>query len=333
MLRELLIALVVATPFGLGLATGDSRAPGPVFRFEDPDIVESSGLAFVDGLVATVNDSGDEGRVFAVDPRTGRTVGVTRWEPEPDDVEALAPSGQGLWVGDIGDNPGDRETISVFEVPVGPGDRTTVVDPIRLRYPEGARDAEALLVHPATGRMLVVTKDFFGGEVFEAPAHLSPAGVNRLRSLGRVATAVVTDGAFFPDGDHLVLRNYGQAAVYSWPRLEELGRVDLPEQQQGEGIAVSEDGRILISSEGKRAPVHEVALSPELEAALAGPSPSEGSTPSPSSDPVSREGAELPEEEPARRDPTQWLIGTGLLVVALLVLLRALRPDKADPPR
>ena len=48
-----------------------------VFRFADPAIVESSGLTVADGLVSTVNDSGDSARVFTVDADSGRTVGVT----------------------------------------------------------------------------------------------------------------------------------------------------------------------------------------------------------------------------------------------------------------
>ena len=49
---------------------------------------------------------------------------------------------------------------------------------------------------------------------------------------------IATDGAFFPDGRHLVVRDYGRAVVYAFPVLEAVAEVDLPEQQQGEGIAV-----------------------------------------------------------------------------------------------
>ena len=103
---HLLLGAVVTVPFLLGAAAGVPDAADEVaFRFTDPDIVESSGLVAVDGLVVTTNDSGDSGRVFAVDPATGATVGVTRWATDPEDVEALAPAGPGhVWVADIGDN-------------------------------------------------------------------------------------------------------------------------------------------------------------------------------------------------------------------------------------
>ena len=64
-----------------------------MFAFQDPAIVESSGLvALGDGLFVTTNDSGDSGRVFTVDD-DGETVGRHRLvRHHPDDVEALAPA-------------------------------------------------------------------------------------------------------------------------------------------------------------------------------------------------------------------------------------------------
>jgi hypothetical protein len=98
--RRAALAVAVALPFLLGAAAGAPDPTGtPVLRFGDPDIVESSGLAFTattrGGLVHTVNDSGDSGRVFTVDTATGSTVGVTSWDGDPVDVEALAPSVRG----------------------------------------------------------------------------------------------------------------------------------------------------------------------------------------------------------------------------------------------
>lgn len=321
-LREVLASLVVAVPFGAAvLAGGAADQPRPDFRFADPAIVESSGLVVADGLVVTVNDSGDEARVFTVDPATGETVGVTRWNAEVTDVEALAPAGDGqVWVGDIGDNAAARDTISVTRVPVGVGDRTVEATTYRLGYPDGASDAEALLMHPVTGRLYVVTKGVFGGVVHVAPEELQEGRVNPLRRVVRTMP-VVTDGAFLPGGDHVVLRDYSRAVVYAFPSWEEIGEVTLPEQRQGEGIAAAGSDRVLVSSEGQFAPVYDVAL-PELAAATPEPSPD------PTEQPTlrSREGRELPEEEPREADHGQWLLGVGLAVVAMLVLLRALRP-------
>ena len=330
-LREAATAVVVVVPFGLGLSAGATvDDPAAVFRFKDPAIVESSGLAVLpDGRFVTVNDSGDEARVFTVDPATGRTVGVTRWDGAADDVEALAPAGPGaVWVGDIGDNTEERAGVQVVRVPVGDGDRSVAGERVTLVYPNGPANAEALLAHPGDGRLVVATKDVFGGTVYASPSGVRPGDTVTLEELGGVIP-VVTDGAFFPDGRHLVLRNYAIAMIYSWPDLEQVGRLDIPPQQQGEGIAVDADNRVYVSSEGIRSPVLEVELPARLADAVAGvepEEPEESSTPEPSDEPTPVSGEEVPEDEdgwPA--DAFPWLIGAGLLVVAVVVLVRSLR--------
>ncbi|QZY29558.1 hypothetical protein [Nocardioides coralli] len=330
--REAVVALAVAAPFALGLSAASvEQEPQPWFRFEDPAIVESSGVALVFGMMVTVNDSGDEARLFVVDPETGETVGTTRWDAEVEDVEALAPALDGrVWVGDIGDNAKARDTISLTRLSVGSGDLTVAGDTFELAYPDGPADAEALLAHPTTGRLVVVTKNPLGGRFFLAPRSLDPRATNELRPRDR-ALPLVTGGEFFPDGRHLVLRNYGRAQVYSWPGLQPVGDlIDLPSQEQGEALTVLPDGTLVLTSEGARAPVLRVPL-PASVTREVGLQPTDAAEPSPlPEDPSpstrSRVGEELPEEEPGPRDPTQWLIGGGILAAVLLVLWRALRP-------
>jgi hypothetical protein len=324
-MRDRLLAGVIVVPFALGLSAGASPDRGQVaFTFQDPEIVESSGLVVQDGLVLTVNDSGDSGRVFAVDPATGRTVGVTRWADHPTDVEALAPAGGGeVWVGDIGDNTGSRDSVQVARVPVGRGERTAEVATYDLTYPHGAADAETLLVDPRTGRLYVATKSVFGGRLYAAPATLSADRPNPLRPVGDVLP-IATDGTFLPDGEHLVLRDYSQAVVYAFPSMERLAAFRLPRQDQGEGIALAADGSLLVSSEGQRSDVLRVPLPEAVRRALepAATTPSV----SPSSGTVPRPGGATPADTGTDRPMWPWLVTgvAGLGVVA--VLLRSLRP-------
>ena len=324
-LPEAGVALAVALPFGLGLTAGAAGDEEELLRFADPAIVESSGLVARAGLLQTVNDSGDEARVFTVD-RTGRTVGVTRWDADPVDVEALAPGPHGrVWVGDVGDNSAERDSITVISVPVGRGEPTGRAESFRLTYPGGATDAETLLAHPRTGRLYVVTKGVLGGQVLAAPRHLDAGADNRLRPVGR-ALALATDGAFFPDGRHVVVRDYTRAVVYTFPGLRPVGEVPLPRQQQGEGIAVADDGRLVVSSEGLHAPVYAVDLPPRVEGAVTG---AEEPEPTPSTSPSGDErepGPTAPDDAAVQPDVRSWLIGAGVMVAMVVVLLRALRP-------
>lgn len=329
-MQHLLAGLAIAAPLALGVAvTPPPPAGHEVFRFDDPAIAEASALVVQDGLFMTTNDSGDTGRVFAVD-RRGRTVGVTHWSDDPTDTEALAPGGPGfVWVGDIGDNDARRSAIEIARIPVGRGDRTVTPTTYRLVYPDGASDAETLLRNPRTGRLYIATKSIFGGVLYAVPDPLDQAHVNRLKPVGRVLP-VATDGAFFPDGRHLVVRNYTTAVVYAWPSLQPVGSFALPDQRQGEGISVAGDGRVYVSSEGARAPVLEVTLPPAIRAAVQ-PAVSEGaSTPAPSASsspsPDTSRPADPAEVEPTGRDAWPYLMGGILAVIALLVLLRALRP-------
>ena len=324
-MRDRTLALLVAVPFVLGLASSaHAERPTPVFRFQDRAISESSGLAWLPGdLVVTVNDSGDSARVFVVDARSGRTVGTTTWDGRPVDDEALAPATlDQVWVGDIGDNLAARDSIRVTLVPVGRGDRAGSLASYELRYPRGrSYDAETLLAEPTTGRLFVVTKSALGGRIFAAPKELKADRPNVLRQVG-VAPPLVTDGSFVPDGDRVVLRDYSRYVELSYPGWRMLTQRALPPQRQGEGLTVTDDGRLLVSSEGTRQPVYAV------RDPLAPPPPTTSAPPSPTASPssISRTGEELPEEGPTARDPSGFLIGAGLATVALVVLWRALRP-------
>jgi len=215
--------------------------------------------------VVTVNDSGDSGRVFAVDPATGETVGVTSWDAEPTDVEALAPAGPGhVWVADTGDNRHVRDSIEVLRVPVGRGDSSVRPTSYELVYPDGAHDAEALVRHPLTGRLHVITKGVFSGTVYAAPPRLRADRPNALVAVGE-APGIVTDATFLPGGGGVVLRTYTSAHLAAYPSWEPVSSWDLPDQDQGEGLALA--GRdLLVSTEGARSQVLRVPLPAEARA-------------------------------------------------------------------
>lgn len=265
-LRRAALGLAVAAPFLLGAAAGGDEGAETAFRFADSDIVESSGLAVVGPLVVTTNDSGDGGRVFTVDPASGQTVGVTSWSGEPVDVEALAAAGDGhVWVADIGDNRHVRDSVEVLRVPVGRGDRAAEPAPYELVYPDGAHDAEALLTHPVTGRLFVVSKGVFAATVYAAPARLRPDRPNRLAPVAQ-APGLVTDASFLPGGGAAVLRTYSHAYVVGFPTWQPVTSWELPEQDQGEGVA-ADGADLLVSTEGVGSTVLRVPLPAEARAA------------------------------------------------------------------
>jgi hypothetical protein len=269
MRSRLLAAILVCLALPAPARAQEGGEATVTLRLQDPRIYESSGLALSrrhQAVLWTHNDSGDDPRLYAVGAE-GRTVAtLTLAGVDARDWEALAAGrddrGQpALFVGDIGDNQGLWPDVSVYRVPEPArlGDTTVPAVRYRLRYPDGAHNAEALLVNPRSNRLYVATKDVAGGGLYRAPARLRPGQVNTLRRVASVPP-VVTDGAFTPDGRGFVLRDYQAAHLYRTGGRR-AGSFELPLQFQGESITVAADGRsVLAGSEGPESEVWRVPI-------------------------------------------------------------------------
>ncbi|MGW6457790.1 WD40 repeat domain-containing protein [Streptomyces sp. NPDC055078] len=250
-------------------AAAPATAAGSDFTIEDPRITESSGLAASrahPGIYWTHNDQ-DEPRVFAVDSRTGKTVATVtlRGVGKPRDMEAISIGRDGnVYVGDIGDNLNGswpHVWIYTFPEPKALRDMTVRATQYTVKYADGPRNAEALMVHPTTGRVYIASKNEDGGGLYEGPAKLTATGTNTFRRVGEVPW--VTDGAFSPDGGELVLRSYFSARGYAWKngRLGADHRVKAPVQGQSESVTYTADGKALMfGTEGERSEVERVGL-------------------------------------------------------------------------
>jgi hypothetical protein len=306
-LRFQLVVATIAIGGALLVADEAPRAP-TLLTFQDARIDESSGLVDLGTTLLTVNDSGAGPELYVVDKRTGETVGRTTYTTdEVVDVEALASGPDGsVWVADIGDNGGTRMSVAVYRLPrPAPGERTVAATRYDLAYRGGPKDAETLLVHPRTGRLFVVSKGLFGGEVLAAPARLDPDAVNVLRPVGETR-GLVTDGGFLPDGRHVVLRTYSTASVLDARRWNDRASMALPDQPQGEGLAMVASGdRMLLSSEGHRTDVLSVPLDRTMLAAVAEPA-----------DPAAADSADAAAAEPGGAAPEE---DSDLRVVGLSV--------------
>ncbi|MFE5772780.1 WD40 repeat domain-containing protein [Streptomyces sp. NPDC056485] len=285
-------AAAAAESSGSAPASGSPGASG--FTITDPRIKESSGLAasrIHPGVYWTHNDSDDGPYVYAVDSATGKTVARVTLAGigTPRDVEAisLGPDGQ-LYVGDIGDNLNgtwDHVWIYRFPEPKQLADVTVKAEQFTVKYADGARNAEALMVHPVTGRVYIASKSEDKGGLYEGPEELSASGTNVFRRVADLPW--VTDGAFSPDGGRLALRGYFFAKTYPWKDGRPQGegeRVDAPWQGQAESVTYSADGStLLFGSEGESSRVVAVAVKPgQAAGGAASPVPGKpGASPAP----------------------------------------------------
>lgn len=327
MRRALPVLATLLALTALSTPSAEAYIAEVLFHFQDARISESSGLSSSSRrsqLFYTHNDSGDTARFFAVDrfgctlatfnlvTAEGMGVPAIDWEDMASGPDETGVSS--LYLGDIGDNVEDlvmRSQIDVYRVreplvnessirtagqcPAGVEKSAEPVERFSFRYVDGAHDAEALLIHPVTGQLFIVTKTFSGQSgVYAAPVPLRADTVNMLRpiaavvftftgtpggpaSVGAFAQLAATAGDISPDGTRLVVRTYTDA--YEWaippgdgdevsddevalamgPAAQPI-RTALPSTVQGEAITYTPDSRsLLISSEGVHAPVHLLA--------------------------------------------------------------------------
>jgi hypothetical protein len=318
-------AALVCLPALPAAAAGQTLA----FRISDPRITESSGLVasrLHPGVYWTHNDSGDGPYVYGIDAATGKTVAtLTLRGVHPRDAEAISMGPDGdLYLGDIGDNlDGSWPEVWIYRFAEPRTLASQTVDATRytVRYADGPRNAEALMVQPRTGRLYIASKNEKGGHLYEGPARLSTTGVNVFRSIADVPWT--TDGAFSPDGSRLVLRGYFAADAYRWSgdRPHRIGDLDVPMQPQGESVAFTPDGRALMfGSEGKDSAVWREPLSgADLPDSAASSAPSATGSPSAAQASSSSHGAS---SSPSPGDPRQAPKGSaGTKAVGFLVLL------------
>jgi hypothetical protein len=277
--RALRSALVLLAALGLVLglpvaAAGDDTV---AFRITDSRITESSGLARDPGAGAywTVNDSGDEGVAYGVSQR-GEITGTLEYRADPIDVEAVAMHDGRLYVADIGDNGAERDVITVYYFDnARASDQTVAYRSWEFRYPDGAHDAETLLVNDE-GRLFIVTKGA-PGAVYAAPESPKRTSVNVLEQVGD-APAAVTDGTFLPGGDRIALLTFfGKIEVLDANSYEKVAELTVPPQDQPESLTVSLTGKsLLVGSEGEDSAVYAIPVPPGGGTASPSPTPSEG---------------------------------------------------------
>jgi len=206
--------------------------PEIIAHIESGEIEESSGLAVSkcqNDVFWTHNDSGDGPFLYAINS-AGDSLGV--WKiPEAANIDwediATTKSADGscvLYVADIGDNELRRDILTIYRL-IEPSimDRNSSrKDPIssekaamlRFRYPQGRNNAEALLVHPVSGEIYIVTKRKSGpAEVFKLTASFNSPDVQTAVKINDIAlpaspVGIVTGGDISPDGKLLALCDY-----------------------------------------------------------------------------------------------------------------------------
>ncbi len=245
-------------------------------RLIEPGLTESSGLAFshrMHGAFWSHNDSGGLPEIFAFDAAgkslaRGPIAAIKRavdWEDMASFMDGDVPR---LLVADSGDNQANRKLIWIylFDEPDPTGSPTKIhVQTLRVTYPDGPRDCEAVAVDIERRVIVMVTKSalpFSGVYTIGLPDRdLSSSTIDVIAT--RITTLpipMVTAADIDPKTGDLWLANYFQAYRYSrlektQPLVNQLAgnptAVDLPKLRQVEALAVDQQGDVWITTEGK----------------------------------------------------------------------------------
>ena len=240
------------------------------------------------GVYWVHDDSGSGPELYAV-AEDGTLLATLAAVVDPVDWEDIAiaadPDGTGwsLVVGDIGDNGEARTAVQLVRVAEPAVDAsgstaagtTTATDTsiLTLTYPDRPHNAEALLVDPDTGQVVIITKEVVGpAQVFVADrASMVDGATVALTAAGSVdfgdggLASWVTGADVAPDGSVVVVRTYG--GVHLFARTAGQSIADAlatapcagppPVEVQGEAVAIDADGRSYLTvSEGEEPLLH-----------------------------------------------------------------------------
>lgn len=244
-------------------------------QLNEPQIVEVSGLA-----ASRVNPgilyahSEDNASFVAMSKTTAQAVGRYTAGIVPFDWEDIAtgpcPAGSCIFMGDIGRVSGHPpplpDTFAVYrmkEPNLAAGQTTGTIagDRFPFKYPDTPQNAEALLVHPTTGDIYVVTKDGTSGlsKVYKFPRPLpAPGTLSTLIHVADVQMPLgpdgnfrsVTAGTIHPCASRLLLRTYRAVYEYRAPAGQSFESAFLQapvvltdtHEGQGESIEYEPDG-------------------------------------------------------------------------------------------
>ncbi|PSL25137.1 PE-PGRS family protein [Dyadobacter jiangsuensis] len=217
------------SPGGNGLSDQFETAPEQ-FPIPVGIIDEASGLAAsatMPGYLWTIQDSGQPNSLYLIS-KDGKSIKEYNvpgsnnhdWEevavgPGPDNGVSYA------YIADIGNNNQPvTPTNTIYRIPEIKGAdgsfSQSALQKITFSYPDGPRDAEALIVDPVTKDIFVLSKEA-QTNIYRLPFPQSTSETIVAEKVGTVpGVAIATAGSISKDGSEMVVRTY--LGVYYWKR-------------------------------------------------------------------------------------------------------------------
>jgi hypothetical protein len=232
------------------------------------DLVEISGVAasrINPGVLYIHNDSGNPNQVYLTDGRGADNGTLTLTPVSNRDWEDIAV-GPGpvagksyVYVGDIGDNDAKYKSVFIYRFPEPDLTGKTLpfrldinaVDIIELKYPDGPRNAETLMVDPLTKDIYIASKENSLSKIYVARYPQSMTSATILVPVVKFFFNKATGGDISPDGSEILLRSKEVIWYWKLPAGTSIsaGLLTKPRhapyfnnEPQGEGIGFAADG-------------------------------------------------------------------------------------------
>ncbi len=242
-----------------------------------PDEVrETSGLAFFNNSLWTLNDSGGEPVLYKLDTATGKVVQRVRISNATNvDWESLATDDEFVYIGDFGNNSGNRKDLKIYKVRISDipesGDVSVGSTEIDFYYPDQPNkhiekrkynnfDCEALMAMGDSLYLFSKNWENYKTRVYslpKTPGSYSAALIDSFNVRG-----LVTAADYNPKSNEVILQGYTNKSwvPFAWLLFDFKGhhffsgnkrRVDMPNilTTQTEGVVYVDGKQTILSSE------------------------------------------------------------------------------------
>ncbi len=268
LLTSLLIAIYQSTDIrDLQVPMNEAYVATPSsYPIVEEHIPEASGIDVsynFPGHLWVHNDSGDRSFLYLLDSTgTLKTKVYVRGAQAQDweDITTTSVDGKGvIFIGDIGDNRGQRDYLTIYRVEEPDNIATESVQASKVTrmdftYSEGARDSETLMYDQSSNELVLVTKRENECLVYHFPFRETRGIPVKIQSTGSIPFNGFTGGDIRDDGT-IILKNYNSVFIWessdqaSWSRLLEgpSFRMQYVKEPQGEAICWTTTGIVTLS--------------------------------------------------------------------------------------
>ena len=193
----------------------------------DDKLEESSGLIWFDNRLWTFNDSGGDDEIYAINSSGKVKMTVELDGAKNNDWESITQDAKHIYIGDFGNNFGDRDDLRVYKIKKEKldGDKTHIkvkAKKIKFTYKDQENffprphaheyDCEAMFSYK--NKLHLFSKDWqnYSTRVFKLP---QKPGDYELSSLGNYkVSALITGADISPNGKYFALLGYKHSVSY-----------------------------------------------------------------------------------------------------------------------